>query len=498
MQCALSGTEPEEPVVSRVSGHVFEKRLIEKYLENATTCPITKQPLSTDDLIPLQGFNKIVKPRPAKATSIPSLINLFQNEWDAVMLECYTLKQQLDMARQELAHALYQQDAACRVIARLTRERDEARRALASAKGQMVPTEQPSQQPQRSAREESMELESGITEALKQRLISFSKQLTAERKQRKIPEDTATPNDIKTYREISSHPPHSASKPGILCLDLHPTQPLVVTGGVDTKGVIFDRDSQKVVGTLTGHSKKVSDVLFHPQNELVFTASYDNTVRVWSPPDSGNKYKSQHIIKVHKQPVVGVSLHPTKEYLASGSRDASWAFLNIDTGACLTHVTPEHNEAIHCHPDGLILGTGTAGSQVRIWDMKSVSNVASFTGHKATVNSISFSENGFFMASAADDNTIKMWDLRKLKKGALQTISLDDPASSVSFDYSGQHLAVAGADLRVYSIEGEATLVETLVLSDFGAPVTDAQFGPNASFLAATSMDRTLRFFAQA
>lgn len=57
-------------------------------------------------------------------------------------LETFTLKQHLDATRQELSQALYQHDAACRVIARLLRERDEARSMLANFQANGVSSHQ--------------------------------------------------------------------------------------------------------------------------------------------------------------------------------------------------------------------------------------------------------------------------------------------------------------------------------------------------------------------
>lgn len=66
-------------------------------------------------------------PRPPNFTSVPAILNALQNEWDALVLETFALRQQYNATRQELSHALYQQDAATRVVARLLKERDSAR-----------------------------------------------------------------------------------------------------------------------------------------------------------------------------------------------------------------------------------------------------------------------------------------------------------------------------------------------------------------------------------
>lgn len=111
-------------------GNVYEKRLIEAYISENGTEPTTGEALTVEDLIALKTPHTVY-PRPPQMTSIPAMLSFFQNEWDSLALQTYTLQQNLQQTRQELSTALYENDAAVRVIARVTKERDEARAALA-------------------------------------------------------------------------------------------------------------------------------------------------------------------------------------------------------------------------------------------------------------------------------------------------------------------------------------------------------------------------------
>uniref|UniRef100_A0A8C7FN03 Pre-mRNA-processing factor 19 n=1 Tax=Oncorhynchus kisutch TaxID=8019 RepID=A0A8C7FN03_ONCKI len=484
----VSNEVPEHPCVSPVSNQVFERRLIEKYIAENGTDPMNGQPLSEEQLIDIKVSHPI-RPKAPSSTSIPAILKALQDEWDAVMLHSFTLRQQLQTTRQELSHALYQHDAACRVIARLTKEVTAAREALATLKPQagLVVAQAVASQPHAGGAGEPMEVSEQV--GMIPEII--------QKRGKTVPEELVRTEDLSKkvppcFRSFFFR--FIASVPGILSLDLCPSDTnKVLTGGADKNVVVFDKKEEQIIATLKGHTKKVTSVIYHPSQSVVFSASPDSTIRVWSVT-GGNCVQ---VVRAHEASVTGLSLHATGDYLLSSSEDQYWAFSDIQTGRVLTKVTDEAAGcALTCaqfHPDGLIFGTGTADSQIKIWDLKERTNVANFPGHIGPVTSIAFSENGYYLATGAQDSSVKLWDLRKLKN--FKTITLDNnyEVKSLVFDQSGTYLAVGGTDIRVYICKQWS---EVLNFTEHTGVVTGVAFGEHAQFLTSTGMDRSLKFYS--
>lgn len=502
--CSLSNEVPEQPVLSPVSGCIYEKRLIIKYLHESPSDPVNGKPLSEDQLIDVK-VTPLGKPKPPSATSIPAILKMLQDEWDACMLHSFTLRQQLQTARQELSHVMYQHDAACRVIARLNKEVTAAREALATLKPQSASTSYHSDQGNAAAHQHAAHTDNsqvstaapeGMTEAIIQKLQDKAAVLTQLRKQRgkHAPEGLTSAEDMKSFRCTATHTAlHSVSNPGILALDVSPKNPsMILTGGNDRQAVVFNRETEQVVATLKGHQKKVTHVIHHFEEDIALTASADTSIRVWHIPSA----QCLKVLKAHETPITGLSLHPTGDYVLSSATDTNWALSDLRSGKLITKVQDSSSQhGLTCaqfHPDGIIFGIGTQESVIKIWDLKECNNVADFPGHSGSITAIAFSENGYYLATAAEDATIKLWDLRKLKN--FKTIDLDDryQVKDLVFDQSGMYLGIAGTDVRVYQVK-QWDLLKTF--NDHTAVATGVRFGSNANYIASTSIDRSLKFY---
>ena len=105
---------------------------------------------------------------------------------------------------------------------------------------------------------------------------------------------------------------------------------------------MFDRALQQAVATFSAHNGPVNKVIYHPSADIVFSASNDNTCRIWPLEGIFKLYIAPTFfcilggagatVKAHNNHVTGISLHATGQYILSTSRDKSWAFSDIGTG----------------------------------------------------------------------------------------------------------------------------------------------------------------------
>jgi pre-mRNA-processing factor 19 len=301
--------------------------------------------MTVEDLIDVKT-SRVVRPRPPTLTSIPSLLSVFQNEWDAFALESYNLRQQLGQTRQELATALYQHDAAIRVIARLTKERDEARDALSKVTiGAGASNGDAMQVDSAGLPEELVEKIDATHE--KYAFLSFLERpqyqlilcrLSKSRRKRAVPKEWATPEAVESYIVTSSS---EALYPSTTTLALDTAGELAIVGGAQGAGVLSISEN-KLVQQLNIGRGSVTDAVWYGSQPVVATSA--GAIKVFNDGQEVASFTS------HAGAANALALHPTGDILASVGVDKSFVFYDLVASKPVAQVYTDNGTSLFSSP----------------------------------------------------------------------------------------------------------------------------------------------------
>lgn len=279
--------------------------------------------MAVDDLVSLKTSH-IPRPTPPTLTSIPSLLSVFQNEWDSFALEAFKLRKELGQTRMELSTALYQHDAAVRVIARLTRERDEARDALSK----VTVTGGASAS---NGDGDAMEVDNnGLPQNLAEKVKEVQATLSRSRRKRAIPAEWAKVEQIQRYTATQSS---DSTYPGTKFITLSKSGDVALVGGADGLAGIFSIGENKLVQPIVVGDGAITAGVFY-EAQPVF-ATLTGAVKVFD----GNKPTA--VFTKHAGACRSLALHPTGDILASVGVDKSLVIYDLASSKAVAQIYTE-------------------------------------------------------------------------------------------------------------------------------------------------------------
>lgn len=553
--CEISG-EPllgnnENEIVVTPSGHICIKRLLlTKLVENGGLDPfetIRQLPLSEDQLVTLQtGSNSTsvaAPPRP-QATSLPNMLGLIQKEYDALVLELFDTRKALEETRRELSQALYQNDAAIRVVARVAQERDTVKQQLeqwnassnaptsttdatatataatggdsaAAAKSTAEPSatvttggeEQPSAKRRRILEPTAEILENDLPDEDLKAMSEVWAQLNKVRKPtlKAAAAEALSPKTLGdcTFLEIKAW--HKSTNRGIPSISSSHNSDsdsyLTVTAGKDKQLVVYNEVDQVVQHTFNfGLVATCVDI----GKSLVVAGSVKGTISAFSVGGEGGSSK-ENTINVGSK-VVDVCVHPTGQHVCAATVDgrvivACWIAEEQRLQQIATfEATKEQKEgytSAALHPDGLIYVAGTKTGKLHVWDFKNKVLAATLQeGEEGdATTAVAISNNGYHIAAGHDSTAVRFWDLRKQKVVA----TLDKPLESiktVAFDRAGKYAAIGGkGGVKITTIKEWGTTASFETKKPVSGIVWSSSKSNNSVLEVSCDLERAVQLF---
>ncbi|MGH0147467.1 UNVERIFIED_CONTAM: hypothetical protein FKN15_010564 [Acipenser sinensis] len=298
---------------------------------------------------------------------------------------------------------------------------------------------------------------------------------------------------MKTRRTLKGH----GNK--VLCMDWCKDKRRLVSSSQDGKVIVWDAFTTNKEHAVTMPCTWVMACAYAPSGCAIACGGLDNKCSVYPLTFDKNENMSakKKSVAMHTNYLSACSFTNSDMQILTASGDGTCALWDVESGQLLQSFHG-HAADVLCldlapSETGNTFVSGGCDKKAMVWDLRSGQCIQSFETHDSDINSVRYYPSGDAFASASDDATCRLYDLRADREVAIYSKeSIIFGASSVDFSLSGRLLFTGYND---YTINVWDVLKGTRVSILFGHEnrVSTLRVSPDGTAFCSGSWDHTLR-----
>lgn len=284
---------------------------------------------------------------------------------------------------------------------------------------------------------------------------------------------------ISRFKTISDHTKE------VFSVSFSPYSDILISAGYDQTVRLWDID-ENLKATLVGHSMLIGTVDFSPDGQFVISGSCvqpdTGEIMLWDVATCEGIWT---IKEPQTGPVYAVEFSPDGHSVAYGCQ-MGIKLRSLATGELIwgRTRTPSDHRSISFSPDGKLLASACLDPTIRMWDTASGDITSSWEAHERGVSSVLFNPDGKILASASLGE-IKLWNVAS-RKEVRTLLGHDDWVFSLSFSPNGALLA-SGCEhcgIKLWDVNSGKE-IETQIV--WNPPIYSVCFNYDGSLLAGAS-----------
>ncbi len=209
---------------------------------------------------------------------------------------------------------------------------------------------------------------------------------------------------------------------------------------------------------LVANSRPSTALSLNPSGSNFALATDKHLIELWSFEKKESRIAK---IKAHKEQIHVLDYSYDAKYLLSGSADGTVRVWDSKTGgAIFTLQTGEPVQSACFDPAGLFIAHSRMDDVV-VWNLSSRAILKELTGHTAPVKKVKFNDDGRYLLSCDEENTVILWNTADWS--IYRKIFLTDDVQDIDIHHNNKYLAVIGktGNLSIWNLKKYGSQIGT-------------------------------------